>query len=276
LIAVIAVLLIGSGVALSQQARPQTNPTPATGVQAEPQPTVEPRVTPGSIIVGSPIPTTDVPTVAVPTSQPVPDSPETGPALASDIVLASYDFATDDLSGWRFDQISDDPVQPTEWFVRDGTLRGPANEEGFTPFNDTLALAPATDTPASAVEASVLTSNPSRAGLVLGYASNQDYLALIFNSPESVGQPHTGPGLVLVQVVAGEPTVLAQDETLRAELRTWYRLRLDVANTTVTASVDGEPVLTATLDSALTGEDAGLYAGYLGSARFDDLRLMGE
>jgi hypothetical protein len=198
--------------------------------------------------------------------------------LASDNVLASYAFDSSDLSGWTFDQISDDPVAPVQWRVIDGTLRGLPNEEGFAPYNDTLALAPGTDAPVAAVEASALAGTFAKIGLVLGYASNQDYLALIVNENEAnaIGQPHTGPGTVLVQVVAGEPVVLAQDAALSATPRTWYRLRLEVADGDVTASLDGDVVLTAALDAPLAGSGTGLYAGSQGSARFDDLRLIGE
>jgi hypothetical protein len=140
--------------------------------------------------------------------------------------------------------------------------------------NDSLAILPDSESGATAIEVRGLAQEGSKIGVVLGYADEQDYLALVLNT--QYGRGPNAPGLVVSQMVDGNRTVLAEEPQLIAQPDRWYTLRLEVDGTTVTASVDGTPVLEAELETPLTGENAGLYAGSDAPAGFNDLRVLGE
>ncbi len=281
-------LLVISGVIASQQAFSQQEPyLPPYEVEEESGdaslqqavPTPIPAATPGDAFfeTGSPMPDPDQApgaTVTVPTTEAVPEAPAGGPALASDTVIASYTF--DDaaaLDGWAFAQSQDDPVAAQEWFILEEELVAPDNSRAVYPFVDPIALPPETLDGDGAVEASALTrGSAERVGLLIGYQDEQNYVALILGTEDSL----VYSGLSLIRMIDGEPTVLAQDASLLLEPDSWYRLRLEVAGDTVRALIDDREVAAATLETPLAGNQVGTYAGSEGFAYFDNLRILGN
>jgi hypothetical protein len=78
--------------------------------------------------------------------------------------------------------------------------------------------------------------------------------------------------LLLEKVVAGQATVLASQAGPGYQLYRWYKLRLSVAGTQLTAQVDDRPALTAQ-DASLTQGQVGLYGLAIGQLGFDNVTV---
>jgi hypothetical protein len=279
-------LLIISGVIAGQQAFSQNEPhLPPYEVEEESGdaslqqdvPTPIPAATPAEDFfeTGSPMPeASPEATVTVPTAEPVPDAPAPGPALAGDTLIASYTFDDEAaLASWTFTQSRNDPVAAQDWLVLENELVAPDNSRAIYPFTDPMALAPETLPGDGAVAANALTrGSAERVGLLIGYQDEQNYVALILGTADSL----VYSGMSLVQMIDGEPTLLSHDSSLLLEPNTWYQLRLEAEGDTVRALIDDRQVATATLDTPLAGDQVGTYAGSEGFAYFDDLRLFGN
>jgi hypothetical protein len=280
------VLLIVSGIIAGQQAFSHDDPyLPPYAVEDERAdtslqqevPTPIPAATPGGDFfeMGSPMPETNPDaTVTVPTSAPVPSVPALAPVLAGETVLAHYTF--DDaaaLAGWTFAQSRNDPVAAQDWLVRENSLVAPDNSRAMYPFVDPLALAPESLSGAGAVEAIALTrGGAQRVGLLIGYQDEQNYVALILGTADSL----VYSGMSLVQMIDGEPTLLAHDASLLLEPDSWYGLRLEAEGDTVRALIDQHQVATATVAAPLAGDQVGTYAGSEGFASFNRVRIVGN
>jgi hypothetical protein len=287
LVLVLALLVI-SGVIAGQQAFSQQEPNlPPYEVEDESDsaslqhdvPTPIPAATPGDDFfeTGSPMPDPDQEpdaTITVPTTEAVPEAPTSGPELASDTIIASYTFDDEAaLDGWAFTQSQNDPVAAQDWFILESELVAPDNSRAMYPFVDPIALPPDTLDGDGAVEVSALTRGAAeRVGLLIGYQDEQNYIALILGTEDSL----VYSGLSLIQMIDGEPTILAQDASLLIEPDSWYRLRLETEGDTVRALIDDLQVAEATLDTPLTGNQVGTYAGSEGFAYFDNLRILGN
>ncbi len=224
----------------------------------------------GTIIVGSPMPTPPPnPTVVFPTVEPLPPAPDLDPVLANEQEIAFFDFATGDLRDWTFGQITPDPAGVVAWEIADGTLVAPYNDLTMYILNDVLAIAPTALAGAGAVEAQVALNLNTHAGLLLGHADDQNYVVAMFGSADAPRYP----GITLMQVVAGQATVLARDPDFTID-KSWHTLRLEQDGTTVTMLLDGNVVATGTRASPLIGNGVGAYAGSDGGALFDNMRIV--
>jgi hypothetical protein len=242
-------------------------------------PTPIPAATPGADFfeTGSPMPDPNQEsdaTVTVPTAEPVPEAPTGGPALSSETVIATYTFDSEAaLDGWAFAQSQNDPVAAQDWFILETELIAPDNSRAVYPFVDPMALAPETLPGDGAVEVSALTrGSAQRVGLLIGYQDEQNYVALILGTEDSL----VYSGMSLIRMADGEPTLLAQDASLLLEPDNWYRLRLEAEGDTVRALIDDRQVAAATLETTLAGDQVGTYAGSEGFAYFDNLRILGN
>lgn len=250
---------------------------PEVFVPKTPYPTAKPLEV--TIVVGSPMPTPIVVGDPVPTAPPMPTA-ALPPSLAADeTVVYENDFSTDDLSGWEYAQLFDDPLPAPAWTVRNDehvteALMAPENRDAMTIFNNMMALPPVTLDGDGAIEANIRSGSANRIGLLLGYLDNQNYTAMIFGDEDA--RTRNGPvsGLMLVQVTNGETTVLAHNTQTVMQRGQWYSLRLEVTGSTVTAFVDNGKALTATLPDALAGQQVGLYAGSDGFVYFDNVRAI--
>ncbi|NJN65522.1 MAG: hypothetical protein HC884_01830 [Chloroflexaceae bacterium] len=213
-----------------------------------------------------------------PTAAPLPEAPEPAALAADETVRFANDFSTEP-EDWTFGQISNIEVAAPKWFVLNDeriqeVLFAPENAGRMNVLNDTMAIPPTPLGDAGAVEVSARSSGASKLGLVVGYADEQNFTAMIFGTPDAGGIG--SDGLMLVQMEDGSPKVLAYDPELVLERGHWYLLRLEVEGNTIQASVDGAPALTATLANSLAGQQAGLYASHDGFAIFDNLRFVGK
>ncbi len=260
-ILVVSVLNI-SQQALSQQDDEQNTVNTAIGVTSE---TYE-----GPVVLGSPLPD-DTPVISEPepTATPLAPAPSPEPALAG---AASETYSFDDaaLEGWTFDQVFSDPAGVPAWSVADGLLASPQNDQTSYTLNDVLAIAPARLEGDGALEVSTVINTNTGVGLVAGYQSNDNYVALLLSAPDSP----RGAGLSIIQVAGGEYTKLAENSDLSVDPNQWYKLRLEIQGTTVNAGVDGEMILTATLQKPLADNRVGLYAGDGGDSFFDYLQTF--
>jgi hypothetical protein len=213
-----------------------------------------------------------------PTAEPIAEAPEPAALAADERIIFADDFSTE-LEGWTFGQISNVEVAAPEWFVLNDeriqeVLFAPENRGRMNVLNDTMAIPPTPLGEEGAVEVSARSNGASKLGLVVGYADERNFTAMLFGTPDAGGIG--SDGLMLVQMEDGSPKVLAYDAELVMERGNWYRLRLEVAGDTIQASVDGETALTATLPEALEGQQAGLYASHDGFAIFDNLQFVGK
>lgn len=251
-------LVVAGGIVAGQQAFSQQDSDSAPAVIVPGTPIAEPG---------------DFPTVAVPETDPLSrNKPAAQPALANETVLGTFTFESEDLTHWDFGQIVADVIDPAPWYVEDGHLRAPINQDSFDLFNDSLALAPLLVSGNYAIEASGVVRFNSKLGLVIGYQDDDNHVSLVFNTANAAGYDRSG--LALVQTVDGERTVLAVDETMVAQDNVWYRLRLDIEGTTVYASIDNAPLLEGELVAPLAGERVGVYGGHEGGAYLDDIRVV--
>lgn len=287
----LAAILVGSLIAVGVQAFSDMGGSSGPGSAPQDvnvavlQPTILvpetpiPTARPLEIKVGSPMPEIVVSGSPVPTAEPLP-TPVSPPSLAADeTIVYANDFHSDDVSDWEYAQIFNDPMPAPAWMVRNNqyvteALMAPENRDAMTIFNDMIALPPTALAGDGAVETDVWAGTAPQAGLVLGYADNQNYIALIFGTTDARTREGISSGLMLVQVENGERTILAHDTKTVMEKERWYHLRLEHAGNTISASVDdGEP-LTATLSRGLVGQKAGLYAGSEGFVYFDNVRVV--
>jgi hypothetical protein len=215
-----------------------------------------------------------------PTAQPLATAPAGISLSAEDNVLFADDFSSDTINDWTFAQIEDHPLPPEEWEIRDDDYASEVlfaqPNEGVRPmFDDTIALPPVTLSDGGAIEVSATSTYAEKMGLVVGYEDDQNYLAMIFGTEDARGM-FAEPGLSLVRVEAGDPTVLAFDKDLRMTHKQWYTMRLELDGNTLSASIDGEAPLTYTLSDSPSGQQVGLYAGSLGFVYFDNVRVVGK
>jgi hypothetical protein len=209
------------------------------------------------------------------TPEPTPQAPTAGPVLAGDTVIEEYTFEQPGaVDNWTFTRIREDALESPAWQIDAGVLRAPFPNDAIEVFNDSLTILPDSASGATAIEVRGLAQEGSKIGVLLGYEDEQNYLALVLNTRYSQGP--NAPGLVVSQMVDGNREVLADEPQLIATPNRWYTLRLEVDGTTVTASLDGTPILTTELEAPLTGEQPGLYAGSDGPAAFNDLLVLGE
>jgi hypothetical protein len=210
-----------------------------------------------------------------PTPEPTPEAPTAGPVLAGETIIAEYTFeqpgAVDD---WTFTRIREDALASPAWQIEAGVLRAPFPNDAIEVRNDSLTILPDSTSGATAIEVRGLAQEGGKIGVLLGYEDEQNYLALVLNTEHSQGA--NAPGLVVSQIANGNRVVLADEPQLIATPERWYTLRLEVDDAAVTASIDGTPVLTTELETPLTGESPGLYAGSDAPAAFNDLLVLGE
>jgi hypothetical protein len=209
-----------------------------------------------------------VPTVAVEAADapPVPPSPELGPAPASGAQFVA-DFASGGLSAWRFADVHDNPAGAPPWVVREGRLAVPYNVLAGEVGDDLLAITGPAEGPDYRFEATALARASSIVGVVAGYRDPGNFVALLLADESSPN----ARGLQLVQRVGGVSTVLASAPDLLQANR-WYTLAIEVKGTTVSATLDDAPALSATAGAPL-GSEVGLYGGQEGGAIFGSARL---
>ncbi len=213
----------------------------------------------------------------VPTAQPLAAAPAAVGLAADEKVVFENDFRSAELPGWTFGQISWEPLPAPAWEVVTNqyvteALVAAENKGGMNPVNDTIAVAPVALSGEGAIEVSAQAGSAEQMGLVVGYEDEQNFTAMIFGSSDADGI--CSPGVMLMQMVDGTPTVLEHNPKLLMQHDQWYTLRLTVAGDTISAYVDGELVLTATLTTPLAGAQPGLYAGSDGYVFFDNVRVL--
>jgi hypothetical protein len=279
-LALALVVLVVSGAVIIQQAFSQNEgPTVVpTVVVPTPANADAPTIDPGGTVTIVDVEPTTLPTqtgVDMPTAEPTAEPPDPAPVPAGETVLERYTFDADAaLTGWEFSHVkTEGEVAAPPWDMEGDALEATRNPNALWGYNDLLAIAPATVETPGAVEATALARYDSKIGVLLGYADEQNYVALVLGTQDAPPNPS---GLTLMQMVDGDRVILAQDESTFAAENRWYTLRLDIDGTSVSAIVDGTPLLTASLSEPLTGDRAGLYAGSEGDASFTDMIIFGE
>lgn len=213
----------------------------------------------------------------VPTAEPLGAAPAAVALAADEKVVFENDFSSAELPGWTFGQTHWEPLPPPAWEVVtnqyvEEVLVATQNKGGMSPVNDTVAVVPVALSGDSAIEVSAQAGTAAQMGLVVGYEDEQNFTAMIFGSSDADGI--CSPGVMLMQMVDGTPTVLEHNPKMLMQRDQWYTLRLAIAGDTINAYVDGEPVLTASLATPLAGAQPGLYAGSDGYVFFDNMRVV--
>ena len=109
-------------------------------------------------------------------------------------------------------------------------------------------------------------SGDQAAGIVFGLRANGDYLVARANGPEG--------NLVLLSVAGGRRNLMAKQTDVTVAAGAWHDLRLTGSGTQVTAQVDDQPTLTATLPTAPAGR-VGLWSVSDRAVAFDGFTVEG-
>lgn len=273
LLAALLVVFVVGGLAVFAATTPQDSVPAdvALGNDAEPTPEVVVTVVPPS---NNTPPASDDPEelpvegALPPTPLPVPAAPQPAGQPAGTLI-GSFDFDDGSLANWQFDQRLDDPVTAPDWSIADGLLAAPLNLYTVQSFNDPIALAPVQMEQDGTVAVTALTrsSEVGTLGVLVGYADRNNYAALLFSGEAA----NNTPGVALVQVVDGDPVVLANDTNVLPQPDTWYQLTVTRSGNTLQASIDGTQVASASLAAPLNGDGVGLRGDAFGTSRFDNL-----
>lgn len=293
-IGVLTAIIVGALVAVGVQAfsTPQSQPSqhlatePSQGTIVITQATMVPMD--HDIISGTPVPITigdsmpeppDIPSQSNPTAQPLDEAPAPAALAADETLILATDFSDADMSTWQYDQVFWDPLPAPSWTVKNDeyatdVLAAPANRDAITPLNDTMAFAPVILTGDGGIEVSAMANSAEKIGLVVGDVATKSYAIIIFSTQNSYGFGDSGVSLLHMR--DNSPLMVTHESAPVIQRDQWYRLRLEVVDGTIQASIDGKPALTANLPDGLSIRNAGVFAGSEGYAFFDNLHVFGK
>lgn len=199
---------------------------------------------------------------------PTPPAAPVAPSLAGANVLVSEAFDGDtNLDTWQVLDTIEPLEGPSIWQVSNGHLLQ------VSAFNDSPMQSPSAMVTGDAawtnysVNAAAYNSGNDQFGLVARASSAGFYMF-------SLRQEGAQPALVLERYDAanGTFTPLASADQGGFELKRWYQLRLQVQGDTLTAFVDGSPVLSAK-DTTFTQGQAGVAGFAMGELEFDNFSV---
>jgi hypothetical protein len=185
-------------------------------------------------------------------------------------VLFSTDFSTPDLSAWMpFGDYSPPDGLPASWTAQNGVLAqsGIADEEGASP--TALLLTNDSSFGDSTLDAYFYSGGGEAAGVVMRYGPDGYYMLKVYATA-----PNSVPKAVLLKATSSdvETTLASSSDWPGYAPKSWYRLTLTAAGSTLTAMIDGKQVASAS-DTQFSKGRLGLYAFADGTAKFDNVRV---
>ncbi|NJM07793.1 hypothetical protein HC891_18775 [Candidatus Gracilibacteria bacterium] len=204
-------------------------------------------------------------------------TPTTGPAPTAPASLASTtlgensfddESALNAITAVDLDEVLDE--QQGNWRVNDGRLEqyysGVANTSSI---HQVAALLGDASWNEYTVRASFYDRTNGVAGLVAYFDGESYYLLRLLKA-----EYEDTPRLAIVKVVAGVETELAALDGPGFSTYTWHTMELSVSAGVLSASFNGQNVLTATDPAPLSGGQAGVYTRAFGGMLFDDVRVV--
>lgn len=180
----------------------------------------------------------------------------------------SFDTAAS-LSSWTIVDVQ--PVLPGDesiWRVVDGHLiQDRAAPYGDPVIRDTMALTGDASWADYTITAQAYDQDNATVGLIARQNGTAFYRLRLFADGTEADQK-----LLLEKVDNQVVTVLAQAEGPGYQHHRWYTIALQVRGNQLTASVDGQPVLSAT-DASLTAGRAGVTTVAFGGVHFDSVSI---
>lgn len=203
----------------------------------------------------------DLPTAPpAPTAEPfvepvIPDAPQAAaPSKAPVKYSDSFDKQSSD---WQVLDIWNNGSEPSTWSVKNKKLHQVSGLDGNVSHNPTAFTTGDAAWTDYTIQAQAYSIDNNIMGLV-GRVNDDGYYALVMRQQGAEG----GKLLTLQRYNASTETfeLLATSEAFGWQPKTWYTLQLSFSGNTITASVNGQQVLSAT-DSTFTKGRAGVY-GY--------------
>jgi hypothetical protein len=227
--------------------------------QAEPAP-------PGGIVLPTPAPMpTSLPQPPTPTPPP---APAAIPAPAAGPTLLAADFTSTDLGKWSVIDAGIALPGPSVWKVQNGHLIPYSDAQDLPSMYTTALVGGDPSWRDYSVSAAGYVSNNDEVGVVARASDAGYYVFKLFPKGQK-------PGMALLRYDAAREafTELASAESGGFAPRVWTTLRLTVRGETLTASVDGQEVLSAR-DATLASGRAGVAAYAEGGLEFDNLAVL--
>jgi hypothetical protein len=207
---------------------------------------------------------------AFPPTPTVPPAPASGPTLQGGATLFADSFDSDaSLANWQIADVGEVyPGEESVWRTENGTLLQDRTAYARNPdFRDTMVLTGDAEWKDYTISAKAYNAANAVLGLVARQQDSSFYRFRWF-AAETDGDTK----MVLEKVVDGQITALASAPAPGHDYRRWYTISLTVSGSTITASIDGAPVLQAT-DSTLTSGRAGVTTIAFGAVNFDDVSV---
>jgi|HigsolmetaAR201D_1030396.scaffolds.fasta_scaffold03893_2 hypothetical protein len=236
-----------------------------TGASPNTAPAAQVEATSTQVILPEPPP---MPTSEPREPTPTPPAAPVAPSLSGATVLVSEAFdGKTTLDTWQVLDTAEPLEGPSIWEVSNGRLLQVSAFNG-SPLQAPSAIVTGDTTWKNySVNAAAYNSGNDQFGLVARASSAGFYLF----SLRPVGAQ---PALLIERYDAanGSFTLLASADQGGFELKRWYQLRLQVQGDTLTAFVDGTPVLSAK-DTTLTQGQAGVAGFAMGNLEFDNFSV---
>lgn len=205
--------------------------------------------------------------------EPSPTAYPAAPSLppTSRPLLYQSDFSSADLADWQpLAALAPPGTDVPTWRSQSGLLEqiGDAHTEGTAEDAFLLLNKAGLPTDDFVLDTYFRAASGEPVGVVFRYNGAGFYLFRVYGDG-----PNSSAKAELLQISPGSRTLVASSPGWRGYARNqWQRLSLIANGTSITASVDGAPVLEAG-NAGLSRGKVGLYAFATGVARFDNFRL---
>ena len=169
--------------------------------------------------------------------------------------LASDDFKNDTLEGWETEHGS--------WNVEDGVLAQTSNYWSGGLKGGTYAFTGSSNWRDYSVSARVMSKDDDTIGLIFRYLNANNFYIFSWKKQDRK--------LLFTKVANGNTTTLVEKE-LGYQEEKWYQLKVNVAESEMSAFIDGEKIFSV-VDDELTRGKAGVYCHGNDGGYFDDFSV---
>lgn len=194
---------------------------------------------------------------------PVPPAPAEPLVQADELLRDSFDAG---LAGWNAVDFTEGPAGPATWQAAEGAVLQAGDALGLPDPGGAYLVAGEEQWRDYTLRAAAFARTPTTLGLA-ARRGEQGYYQLRLEAGEAAST------LILEVVTADRQTRELARRPLPGAVGRWLALELTVRGTTISASLDGKALISAT-DGSVQAGAAALYAAAEGSARFDNVAVM--
>lgn len=178
--------------------------------------------------------------------------------------------SADDLKSWQRVGPTT-PIGTPEWAAKDGLLMQLGVDGAMQDDTPTGLVTGETSWRDVTVRTAVLVQSSKEVGLIVRQNGESYYRFRVL----AIGTGSNSGNLILEKVVDGNVTQLASFDGPELSADTWHTLGLSARGSTITATVDGKPVGSAS-DTSLTSGRAGVSTLAMGGAFFANVQVIGR